>query len=167
MKETISWSMQSIVWKGLLTHKMLPQDRKVLLNVKAGYNFFSTWLDRKGTNAHTLHQQLHAWHCTVTVYLYTMMLICIPILKDTSSTQEYLGRVEGFCEDSFKQFPNHYVRAVESLFSQLKFTTTGKLDAVNYRTAQSSLQSKHLKPSSCASNESRKFCVDDPFFLAA
>ena len=50
---------------------------------------------------------------------------------------------ETLCKDFFKQFPNHFISpllsgsAVE--FSQLKFTTAGKLDAVNYRTAQSAL----------------------------
>ena len=41
--------------KGFLSHnKVSSHERQVLLNVKAGYNFFSNWLDevyRKGTNA--------------------------------------------------------------------------------------------------------------------
>ena len=56
---------------------------------------------------------------------------------------------EALCEDFFKHFPNHFISplrlsgsAVESLFSQLKFTTAGKLDAVNYRTAQAALLTK-------------------------
>lgn len=33
--------------KGLLSHnKVSSQERQVLLNIKTGYNFFSTWLDQ-------------------------------------------------------------------------------------------------------------------------
>ena len=58
---------------------------------------------------------------------------------------------EVLCEDFFKQFLTIISplrlsgSAVESLFSRLKFTTAGKLDAVNYRTAQAALQSRQFQ----------------------
>ena len=61
---------------------------------------------------------------------------------------------EALCEDFFTQFPNHFISplrlsgsAVESLFSQLKFTTAGKLEAVNFRTAQAASLTKRFNSS--------------------
>ena len=79
---------------------------------------------------------------------YNVMYMYAPTIAWDLLRVDVFG-FEALCEDFFKQFPDHFMSplrlsgsAVESLFSQLKFTTAGKLDAVNFRTAQAALLTK-------------------------
>lgn len=104
----------------------------MLINIEKGYAFFCKWL--KGTYKED------------------------PKFSSTKSTQRLflswqtwdLLRIDVFgfkalCNDFIKQFPGYFISplrisgsAVESLFSQFKYSASGKLDAANYQTAQAS-----------------------------
>lgn len=53
--------------------------------------------------------------------------------------------MKGFCDDFLSQHPKHFVSplrasgsAIETLFSQYKYSAGGKLDSSNYATARAS-----------------------------
>jgi hypothetical protein len=117
---------------GILSNEVVKQqDTTILGNMKKGLHFFETWLtnllsDNQGYNPNDSKQKLFlAWQTwdlmRITVYGFL-----------------------GFCEEFFEKYGDSFYvsplrlngSAIETLFSQFKYLTGGKLSSTNFATAR-------------------------------
>lgn len=130
-KETREYLMalNDLFERGFLSSNFITREnRKVLANIDRGYGYFVNWIDslidRQDFSAtDSKERRFIAWQT------WDLLRFCVYGLKD-------------FCEDFFSRHPTYYIipvringSAIESLFSQFKFSSGSKLSSVNYASA--------------------------------
>ena len=137
----------------------------VIQNINKGFSYFTEWLDSllsEGTHMSALNVctylpsslyikipsfpilQTHkscSCHSKVSTFIHKMCLFLISTAWDLLRINVY-GFI-AFCKWFFRTYPTYFISpirlsgsAVESLFSQYKYSAGGKLDLVNYTTAR-------------------------------
>ena len=124
---------------GILSHTAIKNaDSVVLQNIDEGFHFFMGWCD----DAILEHINIFANNVTQFLAWQTWDL-----------TRLMVHGFRLFIHDFFRRHPNthHYIipvrlngSAVETLFSQLKYSAGGQLSATNYATARSSILMKKV-----------------------
>ena len=117
---------------GILSHEKIKSDnRNVLLNIETGFKYFKDWHDSlNGGDFQPLkstERRFLSWQ--------TWDILRVMVYGFINFTESFL-----------REHPDYYVvplklngSAVETLFSQFKFETHGKLSSLNYSTARKSV----------------------------
>ena len=124
---------------GILSHTAIKSaDSVVLHNIDEGFHFFMGWCDD------AVLQHINIFSNKVTQFL---------AWQTWDLTRLMVYGFKWFIRDFFQRHPNthHYIipvrlngNAVETLFSQLKYSAGGQLSATNYATARSSILMKKV-----------------------
>ncbi|XP_044171448.1 uncharacterized protein LOC114975022 isoform X1 [Acropora millepora] len=123
---------QSLFEFGILSHeKILDASSSVLTNMEDGFLFFVAWADYCYSEGHNLATPAQ------TVFLAWQTWDLLRLM--------YYGFRE-FCQEFLQRFPGYYIvplkingSGIETIFSQLRFSTTGNLSGSNYGYALSAL----------------------------
>ncbi|XP_067042166.1 uncharacterized protein [Acropora muricata] len=123
---------QSLFEFGILSHeKILDASSSVLTNMEDGFLFFVAWADYCYSEGHNLATP------SQTVFLAWQTWDLLRLM--------YYGFRE-FCQEFLQRFPGCYIvplkingSGIETIFSQLRFSTTGNLSGSNYGYALSAL----------------------------
>ncbi len=115
----------------------------VVQNIKTGYAYFEHWCDEilSNTDEKSLRiKQFLAWQT------WDLLRLCVH--GAISLVQDFTTRHPGY----FVVLSRVNGSAVESLFSQLKYATSGKLSSVNYAWARKAVMTKANVTSQLPSN---------------
>ena len=147
----------SLFERGILGKKVFVKSNAspIISNIESGYSYFSKWLDEHLDKGDLGFNTCFGYH------LFISFVSCAGYSITETASRPFLSwqtwdllRVmvygfQGFCEDFLHRNPGYTIypvrlngSAIETFFSQLKYTAGGHLSGVNYATARASILSR-------------------------